>query len=295
MGSWGTFLPMTLSMISASQPPTRHPETSLPPPTPCTTWLFPAGVWPLFLFFQSLLGYGGNRGGNTILSSEDYNAKTTPPTPLLLSVVPGWSQRGARSAVFLKTQKSRSSLGDMERWSQLPDPTFSTSLSKGTVSSAGVPQPPVFPSRPPSSPDSSASGSRLGWSWLGWWVKSREAGTSPELCLQHRGKGPHRQPPWDRILQIHQPWTWGLHGSGHSLGPQAAHQSSWWWLAVGEKPGAPRQSSSWLRSGLSRVAREVAWQGTWWLSGHSCAARGPKPQATLSPAVAVDARVTGVL
>ena len=133
------------------------------------------------------------------------------------------------------------------------------------------------------------------WGGHGWWVKSREAGTSPELCLQHRGKGPHRQPPWDRILQIHQPWTWGLHGSGHSLGPQAAHQSSWWWLAVGEKPGAPRQSSSWLRSGLSHVARAVAWQGTWWLSGHSCAARGPKSQATLSPAVAVDTRVTGVL
>ena len=81
VGSWGTFLPMTLSMISASQPPTQHPETSLPPPTPCTTWLLPAGVWPLLLFFQSLLGYGGNRGGNTILSSRDYNAKIPAPPP----------------------------------------------------------------------------------------------------------------------------------------------------------------------------------------------------------------------
>lgn len=75
------------------------------------------------------------------MGTQFFHLKTTMQP--LLSVVPGWSQRGAHSAVFPKTQKSRSSLEDMEKWSQLPDPTFSTSPSKGTIFSAGVPQPPL--------------------------------------------------------------------------------------------------------------------------------------------------------
>lgn len=152
------------------------------------------------LVLQVFSGIWGQRGrSTTLLSQTDYRAKTSPPhPPSPFPLSDGSRLEEGPALLFSRRARHRRALWSYGGVVPTPRPPLSTVPSTGTEPSVAMPRLPRQSQQLPSSPDSSALGSRLGGHcWAGGVDRLGHQLSFVSLMLenQQRGKGPHHQPP----------------------------------------------------------------------------------------------------